>query len=92
LGTLGKVPPILDRLDLVFVKQSVKPGLDHSPDHFVNWPLAGLIGIVQIPLRHLLSFFKFNGLVATNSHLFRINQITAQNPLEVQIIAKKKRQ
>src|SRR5208282_923292 len=50
LATLGKVPPIRDRIERAFVKQSVKRGLDHSPNHFVNWPLAGLIGIVRIPL------------------------------------------
>lgn len=49
LATLGRVPPVLDRLVRTFVKQSVKARLEHSPNHFVNWPLASLIGIVQIP-------------------------------------------
>jgi hypothetical protein len=48
LATLAQVPPILDRLDRAFVKQSVKRGLDHPLNHLVNWPLAGLIGIVRI--------------------------------------------
>jgi hypothetical protein len=50
LATFAKVPTVLDRLDRIFVKQSMKPRLDHSPNHFVNWPLASLIGIVRIPL------------------------------------------
>jgi hypothetical protein len=50
LATLGKVPPIRDKLEQAFVKQSMKPRLDHSLNHFVNWPLADLIVIVRIPL------------------------------------------
>ena len=50
LATLGKVPPVLDRIERAFVKQSVKPWLHYSTECIANRALLDSSPIVRIPL------------------------------------------